>query len=264
MPKAELQRFLEHIVDRQMVHGPEAAFRFKHIKLGGEIVPACYSEDAASDHEEEQQVARVPRRPKRVRKRQRANDTPIAPGLHGAPHAPGDTVAPVTNPTIQLHQPTHIPSMIIIGQAEMDVIRENTQIIVLAHNGPGDGPPRYQVPLTLFHEVFGSIDPSLVTSTTRGNMSDSPLIHPSPASTSPDPAPTHSDPASRLAPPADTQNDPGDGQTHKNQTTRIRKEKGEVQTGVTSGGAGRATRATTRASARELRSHKTARQRKRK
>src|SRR6201999_563941 len=228
-----------------MVHGPQAAFRFEHIKLGGEIVPARYPEDAASDPEEEQQVARAPRRPRWARNQQAVNDTPTAPSPHVAPHAPGDTVAPMINPTFQLHQPTHMASMIIIGQAEIDVIRENTQIIVPAHNGPGDGPPRYQVPLTLFHEVFGSIDPSLVTSTTRGNMSDSPLIHPSPASTSPDPAPTHSDPASRLAPPADTQNDPGDGQTHKNQNTRIWKEKGEVQTGVTSGGAGRATRATT-------------------
>src|ERR1700742_1989683 len=247
-----------------MVHGPQAAFRFEHIKLGGEIVPARYPEDAASDPEEEQQAARAPRRPRRARNRQAANDTPTAPGPHVALHAPGDTVAPMINPTIQLHQPTHMPSMIIIGQAEMDVIRENTQIIVPAHNGPGDGPPRYQVPLTLFHEVFGSIDPSLVTSTTRDNISDSPSIHPSPASTSIDPAPTHSDPASRLAHPAATQDAPGHGHTHKSQTTRIRKEKGEVQTGVTSGGASRATRATTRASARELRSHKTARQQKRK
>jgi len=258
MPKAELQTFLAHIVDRQMLHGPEAAFRFDHIKLGGEIVPARYSEDAASNAEEEQQVVRAPRRPRRVRNRRAANDTATPPGTHVGPIARGDMSAVVNNATNRLDQrTTPMPSMVIIGQAEMDVIREKTHIIVPAHNGPGDGPPRYQVPLTLFQEIFGTIDPSLGMSNTRQVMSDASSLPPSPAPTSTDPAP-------RPAQPAATPDNPVHDQRHKDRNPRRRREKGDVQMGVTPGGAGRATRATTRASTRELRSNKSTRQSKRK
>ena len=251
MPKSELQAFLGHLSDRQAVYGPESAFRFEKIKLGGEIVPARYPDDANRDDNEEDDIARTKERASRSKKRRAANQT-IKPHPRIAQSDMNPDQPPVS-----------MPATIIVGQAQMDFIRQRTQQVVPATNGPGDGPPKYAVPVEVYQQVFGSIDHRLVMSDTepyapalvplQPEGSLAPLPAPSPAPLpAPSPAPTlasrHDDPA-----PVPATN------THKPKT---RKRRTEVEARVALMGAGsRATRASTRASARELRSHRNTGQR---
>ena len=42
LPKAVIKEIFEHISKRQEFNGPEESFRFKSVKMGNNIVPACY------------------------------------------------------------------------------------------------------------------------------------------------------------------------------------------------------------------------------
>ena len=143
-----------------------------------------------------------------------------------------------------------MPATIIVGQAQMDFIRQRTQQVVPATNGPGDGPPKYAVPVELYQQVFGSIDHRLVMSETESHAPENIHLHPE-ASRAPSLAP------SRAPTPAPIFDDSALAQTHKTQTSQARKRRTEAQAHVIPmGSSSRATRASTRASARELRSHR--------
>lgn len=53
------------------------------------------------------------------------------------------------------------PACVVIGQTQMDQIRQVTKEGVMAINGPHDGLPQYAVPVNIYQQVFGIIDPAL-------------------------------------------------------------------------------------------------------
>lgn len=167
MKKEDIARFFEHIGKRQIdpALGPQQAFRFHAVKKhrkGTDIVPANYEID--DDGKGNGQVPVTTKSAKPRTSTANARDAvPSAQhemqsvwsihGSGGLGHADADTGTSVG--AIPVPEPTSSDHLVISHQAMADWQRAG-QGVWLPVNGPGDGPPMYQVPRHLYEASNGN------------------------------------------------------------------------------------------------------------
>jgi hypothetical protein len=145
MKKQEILDFLEHVKERQVRYGPEAAFRFRAYHRKHSLHPAIYLDKVGCGPMEldgEEVVNQVPEESHEI-----ALTQPCLPSA-------SETEVPQTTSLMASHRPA-TPDSIRIANADGMVIVNHEQMMgLVSHgmdslqpvNGPNEGEPHYIVP----------------------------------------------------------------------------------------------------------------------
>ena len=168
MTKAQLLDLMAHVQDREDKHGVNEAFRFRRYHNGMEMAPAEYGrhadEERAAVRSEKARAAHG-KRSKSIKGKEKMTQWPDRAAVIERNAAAANNLTSHIDPLLQSGVPAlpnspseefpPEPSIRRITTVEMEVLMSLGHPPVAPINGPNDGLPEYEVPVTAFRLLQG-------------------------------------------------------------------------------------------------------------